>query len=116
MNPNPVQSSILVRIKLLHTTVWLIFAGCIEAIPIAGVWRQFRLAAVLSGSVMVECAVLAMNRMRCPLTDLASRYTQDRKENFDIYLPIWLARQNKIIFGMLFVIGELFVLGRWLVL
>jgi hypothetical protein len=47
------------------------------------------------------------------LTDLAGHYTGDRTDNFDIYLPLWLARRNKTIFGTLFVIGELFVLGRW---
>ena len=85
------------------------------AIPCAGAQRQFRLAAVLTGLVLFECAVLAMNRGRCPLTDLAGRYTEDRRDNFDIYLPLWLARRNKTIFGTLFVMGELFVLGRWLI-
>ena len=79
----------LVAIKLVHTVVWLFFAGCIVAIPIAGVRREFRLAAILSGVVLLECAVLALNRMRCPLTDLASRYTEARQDNFDI-LPATL--------------------------
>jgi hypothetical protein len=48
------------------------------------------------------------------LTDLASGYTKERADNFDIYLPLWLARHNKTIFGTMFVVGELFVLGRWL--
>jgi hypothetical protein len=104
----------LAGIKLLHTAVWLFFAGCIVAIPIVGAGHRFRLAAVLTGLVLVECGILAVNRGRCPLTDLAGRYTEDRAENFDIYLPIWLARRNKMIFGTLFAIGELFVLGRWL--
>ena len=42
-------------------------------------------------------------RMRCPLTDLAARYTDDRRANFDIYLPLWLAANNKRIFGSVFV-------------
>lgn len=104
----------LVGIKLLHTAVWLFFAGCIVAIPYAGTRRQFRLAAILTGLVLVECAVLAVNRSRCPLTDLARRYTATRSDNFDIYLPLWLARRNKMIFGTLFALGELFVFGRWM--
>jgi hypothetical protein len=106
---------VLAGIKLLHAAIWLFFAGCIVAIPFAGVRRQFHLAAVLTGLVLVECAVLAMNRGRCPLTDLAGRYTKDRTDNFDIYLPLWLARHHKTIFGTLFAIGELLVLGRWLI-
>lgn len=106
---------LLVGIKLLHTAIWLFFAGCIVAIPVAGALREFRWAAVLTGLVMVECAVLALNRGHCPLTDLAARYTEERTDNFDIYLPLWLARRNKAIFGTLFVAGALFVLGRWLI-
>ncbi len=100
-------------IKLLHTAVWLFFVACIVALPIAGFRRQFQWAAILTGLVLVECAVLAMNRGRCPLTDVASRYTEDRADNFDIYLPRGLARHNKTIFGTLFIVGELFVLVRW---
>ena len=48
------------------------------------------------------------------MTDLAGRYTEDRTDNSDIYLPLWLTRRNKMIFGTLFALGELFVLGRWL--
>ena len=84
------------------------------AIPLAGARHRFRFAAILSGLVIVECAVLAMNRGRCPLTDLASPWTEDRADNFDIYLPVWLARYNKQIFGTLFVAGEIFALGCWL--
>jgi hypothetical protein len=106
---------VLIAIKLLHTGVWFFFAACIVAIPFAGAWRQFRWGASLTGLVLVECAALAMNRGRCPLTDLASRYTEDRSDNFDIYLPLWLARRNKIIFGTLFVMGGLFLLGQWVI-
>ena len=84
-------------------------------IPITAAQDQFLWAAGLSGLVLVECAVLAINRGRCPLTDLASRYTDERSDNFDIYLPLWLARSNKVIFGTLFALGELYLLVRWLV-
>jgi hypothetical protein len=105
----------LVGIKLVHTAVWLFFAGCIVAIPIVGAMGRFLPAAVLSGLVLFECVILAANRGRCPLTDLAEPYTDERADNFDIYLPPWLARHNKTIFGSLFVLGELFLLWRWLV-
>ena len=108
------RTTVLAGIKFAHTAVWLFFAGCIVAIPIAGALRQFPVAAVLTGLVLMECAVLAANRCRCPLTSLAGRYTEERADNFDIYLPLWLARHNKTIFGTLFALGELFVLGRWL--
>jgi len=114
MKPESKRIRALAGIKLLHTAIWLFFVGCIVTIPIAGVLGLFRCDAVLTGLVLVECVVLAVNKGRCPLTDLAGRYTQERAENFDIYLPLWLARRNQVIFGMLFAAGELFVLGRWL--
>lgn len=114
MKPQPERTPILIGIKLLHTGIWFFFAGCIVAIPFTGALRQFRSAAVLTGLVLVECALLAVNRGRCPLTDLAGRFTEQRSDNFDIYLPLWLARRNKTIFGTLFVLGELFVFARWL--
>ncbi len=50
-----------------------------------------------------------------PIDDWAAPLTDDRADNFDIYLPNWLARYNKLIFGTLFVLGEVIVLWRWLV-
>ncbi len=105
----------MIAIKLLHSAAWLFFAGCIVAIPVAGIWREFRWAAVLTGAVLVECAILAVNRGRCPLTDVAARYTEDRRDNFDIYPPLWLPRWNKVAFGTVFVVGVVFVIGRLLI-
>ena len=92
-------------IRLVHTLAWAIFAGCIVLLPIVAWHRNFGLALLLIGLVVIEVLILICNRMRCPLTDIAARYTQDRRDNFDIYLPLWLARYNKQIFGSLFVAG-----------
>lgn len=54
-----------------------------------------------------------MRGVRCPLTDVAARYTEDRRDNFDIYLPEFLARHNKLIFGVLYVAGLFVLLVRW---
>lgn len=89
----------------MHTAVWALFAGCIILLPIAAWQRNFDLALLLIGLVLLEVLILVINRMRCPLTEVAARYTQDRRDNFDIYLPLWLARYNKQIFGSLFLAG-----------
>ena len=91
MRPNTVLRSI----KFLHTAIWLLFALCIVAIPIRGYVGRFRQAAWLVCIVLLEVLVLVINRLRCPLTDIAARYTEDRRDNFDIYLPLWLARHNR---------------------
>lgn len=105
---------ILTAIKLCHTVVWLFFVLCIAAVPVCTAQSRFRAAAIFSAIVLVECLVLALNRFRCPLTDLAARYTPERHDNFDIYLPLWLARYNKLLFGTLFAVSLVFLLVRWL--
>jgi len=80
------------RIKLLHTLVWAFFASCIVAIPVAAAAGAIPLALGLAAVVGIEVAVLLLNGFKCPLTGVAARYTPDRQDNFDIYLPLWLAR------------------------
>lgn len=104
----------LTAIKLLHTIIWAFLAASILALPVVGMLRRFRWAAILTVIVLLECGVLAANGGRCPLSDLAARFTVDRNSNFDIYLPSWLAQHNKLVFGWLFVAGELVVVGCWL--
>jgi hypothetical protein len=100
-------------VKIVHTLAWAVFAGSIVALPMVA-WRgQFTVAAILIALVTVEVLVLLANRFRCPLTDVAARYTSDRRDNFDIYLPLWVARYNKHIFGPLFVAGVLFTIIMW---
>jgi hypothetical protein len=106
---------LLVAIKLLHTAIWVVLAGFILALPVAAFTRHFGWVLMLTAFVVCECAVLAANRGRCPLTGWAARFTEDRAPNFDIYLPNWLARNNKAIFGTLFAVNEFIVLWRWLV-
>lgn len=104
----------LTAIKLLHTLIWVFLAASICALPILALLRRFHWAAILTVIVLLECMVLAGNEGRCPLTDWAARYTLDRAANFDIYLPTWLAQHNKVIFGWLFVVGEVVVISTWL--
>jgi membrane-bound metal-dependent hydrolase YbcI (DUF457 family) len=112
MSPLP-PAAALKGIKIIHSVVWAFFAACIVAIPVFA-WRgDYARAVWMIGIVFVECVVLVLNRMRCPLTPVAARYTEDRRDNFDIYLPEWLARHNKLVFGSLYVAGILFTLARW---
>ncbi len=100
-------------VKLTHTAIWAFFVACILAIPIFTALSEFRLAALFVAIVGIEVLVLALNRMTCPLTNVAARYTTDRRPNFDIYLPAWLARSNKSLFGTLYVGSVLFLLARF---
>jgi hypothetical protein len=104
----------LIAVKVVHTFVWIFFVVCTLAIPVTAGLHRFKWSAVFTGLVLVECLVLAVNRCRCPLTDLAVRYAPDDSPNFDIYLPRLVAQYNKQIFGTVFVLGGLFALAEWL--
>jgi hypothetical protein len=63
---------------------------------LCAVLRRFRWAAIPTG-LLLECGVLAVNGGRCPLSDSAQRLSDSHANNFDIYLPNWLAQYNKVI-------------------
>ena len=105
----------LCLVKLAHTIVWGIFAACIIAIPVLAWLDHDRQAGVLIMVVVVELLVLMANHGNCPLTAVAARYTTDRRDNFDIYLPEWLARYNKLIFGSIYLFGVAVTFARWIV-
>jgi hypothetical protein len=100
-------------VKLTHTAIWTFFVACILAIPLLTALSRFGLAALFVAVVAVEVAILLVNGMTCPLTNVAARYTEERRANFDIYLPEWLARNNKTIFGGLYLGAVLLLLARW---
>jgi hypothetical protein len=102
----------LAGIKALHTIIWAAMAGCVVALPVVAWYGQFWWAGALTAIILTECVVLALNGGRCPLTDWAAQYTNSHADNFDIYLPNWLARYNKAIFGTLFVVNEAVVILR----
>jgi len=104
----------LIAIKTAHTLIWAFFVACILAIPILSQRGDDGLVAVFIAIVAGEVAVLGVNHWHCPLTPVAARFTSNRAPNFDIYLPAWLARYNKQIFGTLYAAGSLLALVLWL--
>jgi hypothetical protein len=107
------QARSLRKVKVVHTIVWAFFPTSILAIFVLAWMARYRGAVILIGVVFMEVVLLVINGWRCPLTDVAARYTDDRRDNFDIYLPEWLARYNKQVFGPLYVLGILFTVARW---
>ena len=45
---------------------------------------------------------------------MAAKYTEDRRANFDIYLPVWLARNNQRVFGAMYATALAYALLAWL--
>jgi len=94
----------LIVIKLFHTAVWLFMNAVIFHLLCAVVNDRIdRWAWIALAIIGLECGVLLLFKMACPLTLVARRYSTSTKANFDIYLPEWLARCNKSIYGLLLV-------------
>jgi len=101
------------KIKMLHTFIWLVMAFACIYVLYAGITGTQNVWVWLSiGLISFEGLVLFAYKGICPLTILARKYTTEKRENFDIYLPEWLAKYNKWIFGTIFVVGVLLVLVR----
>jgi hypothetical protein len=104
----------LTGIKLAHTGIWAVLAAAVVVATACALLGWTRPASLASAMVWVEVAVLAANRWKCPLTSVAERLTDERGDTFDIYLPAWLSRNNKLIFGGLFAVGQVALLIRCL--
>ena len=64
------------------------------------------------GLVLIEGLILILFGWRCPLTVVGEKYTDDHEIGFDIFLPKWLAKNNKAILGTLFGVGTVIVILR----
>ncbi len=106
----------LKTIKILHTLIWAIMVSAVFYIFYAGVTNTFNktlwIALLLMG---LEIIALLLNKWICPFTTLAKKYTDDyEKNNFDIYLPAWLAGNNKSFFSILFTFGFILVVFNFI--
>ncbi len=103
----------LLWIKIVHTVIWTFFVVAIFYILYAGIWDKLNLYVFIAiGLVVVEGLVLLAFKWRCPLTVLGLKYTEDTETGFDIFLPKWLAKNNKTIFTTIYVIGVILVIYR----
>jgi len=64
------------------------------------------------GLVVLEGLVLLINNWKYPFTIWGYKYSCNHETGFDIFLPKWLAKHNKAIFGTIFIIEMLLVLYR----
>jgi hypothetical protein len=64
------------------------------------------------GLVLLEGLVLLIFKKLCPVTVIARKYSQSTKDNFDIYLPNWLAKYNKLIYTSIFIIALIILIYR----
>ena len=105
------QEGKLLVVKSIHTIIffnvvifYLLYAVIINKIDI-WVW-------ICVGLVLMEGLVLLIFKMFCPLTVIARKYSDSSKDNFDIFLPNWLAKYNKLIYTSIYGISILILIYR----
>ena len=107
------QKNKLLLIKLIHTLIWLFFVIVIFYILYSGITNNITIYTWIGiGLVIGEGIVLVLFKMFCPLTIIARKYSNSQKANFDIFLPNYLAKNNKLIFTTIYLVGLLIVLIR----
>ncbi|QAT49937.1 hypothetical protein EQM14_09190 [Caproiciproducens sp. NJN-50] len=105
----------LLCIKLIHTIIWVFFVVVIFYILFAGIFDRVNVYTFIAiGLVIIEGLILLLFGWRCPLTVVGERYTDDHEIGFDIFLPKWIAKNNKAILGAFFGIGVIIVILRLL--
>jgi hypothetical protein len=96
----------LLIVKIIHTIIWLFFNVVIFYLLYAVIINKIDIWVwICIGLVLLEGLVLLFFKMFCPLTIIARKYSNSTKDNFDIFLPNWLAKYNKLIYTSIFVVA-----------
>ena len=97
--------STLSAIKTVHTIIWLFFNMVFLYMVYAVIVNKIDKYVWIGMSLFaLEIIVLLVFKGKCPLTIIARRYSNSAKDNFDIYLPNWLAKNNKVIYSVFLIV------------
>ncbi|PVY39696.1 hypothetical protein [Pontibacter virosus] len=103
----------LLLIKVVHTTVWMFFNVVIFYLLYAVLTNRIdKWVWICLGLIVMEGLVLLVFKKMCPITVVARRYSDSTRDNFDIFLPNWLARYNKEIYTTIVLISVLILVYR----
>jgi hypothetical protein len=95
----------LTLVKSVHTLIWIFFNVVIFYMLYAVIRNKIDIWVWLGyGLVLLEGMILLAFKFFCPLTLIARKYSDSKKDNFDIYLPNWLAKYTKLIYTSIMVI------------
>jgi hypothetical protein len=103
-------------VKIIHTLIWGIMTSAVACIVYSVYRMEFSLLFYISLVLIAgESLVIILNSWKCPLTGIARRYTDEDSPNFDIYLPLIVAKYNKEFFSVvLFIILCLYLFNLML--
>jgi hypothetical protein len=113
MNESKNSKYKLLMLKVFHTAVWAFFVFVIFHILYSGIFNNINIftwiAIIL---IIVEGIILIFNGWRCPLTIMGEKCTERTYIGFDIFLPRWIAKNNKIIFTIIYLVSVIIVIYR----
>ncbi len=90
----------LTHIKIIHTLIWIFFNIVIFYLLYAVITNKIdKWIWICLGLILLEGLVLLLFKNVCPVTIIARKYSDSTNDNFDIYLPNWLARHNKALYS-----------------
>ena len=105
----------LLLIKLVHTLIWVFFNVVIFYLLYAVITNRIdKWVWICLGLIALEGLVLLVFKKMCPITVVARRYSDSTRDNFDIFLPNWLARYNKEIYTTIVIISVFILIYRLL--
>lgn len=95
----------LTLVKIIHTLIWIFFNVVIFYMLYAVIVNKLdKWLWIGYGLIFLEGITLLVFKFFCPLTLIARKYSTSTKDNFDIYLPNWLAKYNKLIYTGIMII------------
>jgi hypothetical protein len=113
--PTGIAMKKLTTIKMVHTIIWIFFNIVLFYLFYAAITGYINTWVWVGlGLFVLEGIVLLIFKMTCPLTIMARKYSNSQEDNFDIFLPNWLARNTKLIYSILLAIAICLLLYRLL--
>lgn len=104
---------VLRTIRIVHTVIWLVFAGGIFYVFYSGVSGNITVITwIFVIAILLEGVILVANGWVCPLHKLGVAVTGNEEIN-DTYLPEWVFFPGyKIAFSVVFAIGTVLSLAK----
>ena len=95
----------LILVKIIHTIIWLFFNVVLFYMAYAVIVNKIDKFVWIGIALIIgEGIVLIIFKKMCPLTIIARKYSDSTKDNFDIFLPNRLAKYNKLIYTIFFIL------------
>ena len=100
-------------IKAIHTIIWVFFNVVIFYLLYAVVVDKIdKWVWICLGLILLEGIILIVFKKMCPITLIERKFSNSQQDNFDIYLPNWLAKYNKEIYSIIVLIAIVILIYR----